>query len=156
MIGWAIRGHEANETLPDSYFLLLPLLLLPVGAGLQNCLTSPSQGGLLSAPNPSLLLHRILCVFFCLFRSTFATLLKKAKRPKVPQCPGILPFTTHPSPYPSPLSKGQGRGTLISPCLLYCPTLTPPHLPLFSLVPLGTSVTAPASAAHVLLFGRAN
>ncbi|KAI4826946.1 hypothetical protein KUCAC02_030376 [Chaenocephalus aceratus] len=57
------------------------------------------------------------------------------------------------APSPSPLSKGQGHGTLISPYPLYpsdCPTLTPPRLTVFALALHGTSVTAPATAARGL------
>lgn len=47
----------------------------------------------------------------------------------------------------SHLSKGQAHGTLISPYPLYCPTLTPPCLPVFALALSRTSVTAPATVA---------
>lgn len=95
MIGWAIRGHEANETLSDLYFLLL--LLLPVGVGLQSCLTSPSQSELLSAPNPCLLLHQILRIFPPISlriqpHSEDARLLRNTMQHKVQQGPDTLLF----------------------------------------------------------------
>lgn len=162
MIGWAIRGHEASETLPDSYFL--PLLLLQVGAGLQSCVKSPSRWRVDCCSSTASwdikadldISHFLSCIvsYLTLFWGhSFTTLLENMQAWCSRMWPGVLTplfFTAYTSPSPSPLAKGQGYGTLISQYPLHsfdCPTLTPPHLPVFALALHRTSVTAPATVA---------
>lgn len=152
MIGWALKGHEASETLPNSYFL--PLLLLQVGLKEDKKVDSYKWAEKREKLTIVFFISSLACLHTELSLGSkviHSASCLKSQRHDAAECDPVCPDA---SLFHCPhLPKGQGRGTLISLYPLYpsdCPTLTPPRLSAFALAPNRTSVTAPATAARSL------